>query len=272
MTVRFCTWNIWLHHGPWEDRHGAITTALHHIDADIIALQEVYNPVPGSGPTVTQLAESLGRELVIGPSPDGFEAPVRNALLSRWPIIKTESLLLVSDIEHRYRSVLMATIDAPDGPISVFTTHLEHRYELGSIRQAQLEELVGFIDERWPEKSAFPPVLLGDLNAVPDSDEVRRLTGKSTPFHNRVFLDAWNAASPGDLGITWDAANPYLADLFPQWPNRRLDYILIGYPSDKPQGRVANIELAGTEPIDGVMPSDHYALVADLYTASDKSA
>ncbi len=267
MTVRLCTWNIWLNHGPWEDRYQAISRALATINADVIAFQEVYDPPEGS--RIHDIAADLELEVVMGPPPKGFDAPVRNALLSRWPVLETDSLLLASDNDKKFRSVVMARIDAPDGPISVFTTHLEHRYHRGDLRLRQLEEIVAFIDSHWPDEDEFPPILLGDLNAVPDSDELRRVTGKSTPFGERVFLDAWNAAPHGELGITWDASNPYLAEVFPQWPNRRLDYILVGYPSNKPLGRVANIELAGNEPVDGVMPSDHFALVADLYTASD---
>ncbi len=272
MTIRLCTWNVWLNHGPWRERHEAIEATLAGLAPDGVALQEVYDPVDRSGSPLVAIAENLGYELIMGPPPAGFEAPVRNAIMSRLPVTDTDAMLLTDRHEHRYRSVVTATLDHADGPVQVFTTHLEHRYHLGSLRQEQLQEIVGFMADRWPEKDAFPPVLMGDLNAVPDSDEVRRLTGRADPYdagnnRRRIFLDAWDVAAPGSDGVTWDSANPYLE--YPQWPNRRLDYILIGYPSEKPLGRVANIELAGTEPVDGVTPSDHYAVVADLYTAAD---
>jgi endonuclease/exonuclease/phosphatase family metal-dependent hydrolase len=46
-------------------------------------------------------------------------------------------------------------------------------------------------------------------------------------------------------------------------PDSRIDYILTG-PHRQGRGRVRSVELAGTAPVDGVWPSDHFAVVADL--------
>jgi len=41
--VRVLTWNIWWRFGPWQRRQPAISSTLAQIDADIIALQEVWS-------------------------------------------------------------------------------------------------------------------------------------------------------------------------------------------------------------------------------------
>jgi endonuclease/exonuclease/phosphatase family metal-dependent hydrolase len=105
-------------------------------------------------------------------------------------------------------------------------------------------------------------VLCGDFNAVPTADEIRLLTGESPPpLQGLVFNDAWAAVGAGP-GYTWDATNPHLADAY--WPRRRLDYVFVSWPRPKPIGNPVAATLIGTEPVDGVVPSDHYGLQVDL--------
>ena len=113
------------------------------------------------------------------------------------------------------------------------------------------------------EPPASPPTILaGDFNAVPDSDEIRRLTGLSTPYRpGRVFTDAWAAVGDGP-GHTWTRDNPHAGDAL--WPRRRLDYVFVSYPRAKPLANPVAAWLAGVDPIDGVVPSDHYAVVVEL--------
>jgi len=47
-------------------------------------------------------------------------------------------------------------------------------------------------------------------------------------------------------------------------PDRRIDYLLVGRPRRAGAGHVVRCSLAGTEAIKGVVPSDHYGVVADL--------
>ncbi len=109
----------------------------------------------------------------------------------------------------------------------------------------------------------FPPVLCGDFNAVPDSDEVRMLTGRAAgPVDGLVFHDAWEVAGDGGPGTTWSNANPYAAlDLE---PDRRIDYVFAGWPKAGGAGHVTSCRVVGTEPVDGVVPSDHYGVLAEL--------
>jgi exonuclease III len=77
-----------------------------------------------------------------------------------------------------------------------------------------------------------------------------------------VLVDSWRYADPGDPGFTWDHRNGYQADS--RIPDSRIDYILAGLPRQG-RGKVRSVGLAGNAPVDGVWPSDHFAVVADLH-------
>jgi len=146
--------------------------------------------------------------------------------------------------------------------LPTFTTHLEHRYDQSATRQDQLAQASLFIEDH--ARGKFPPVLTGDLNAVHDSDEIRKLTGRSTPYvAGRIWTDAWEQCGDGP-GLTWSNENPYLNNS--AWPNRRLDYVLVGWPrEDRPKGNPLRAQLFGTSEIGGVMPSDHFGVVVSLH-------
>jgi endonuclease/exonuclease/phosphatase family metal-dependent hydrolase len=107
-------------------------------------------------------------------------------------------------------------------------------------------------------------VVTGDFNAEPCSDELRLLGGllADPAVPGLVLLDSWRYADPGDPGFSWDLRNPYQDDSL--IPSSRIDYILVGLPWEG-RGRVESVRLAGTGPVDGVWPSDHFAVVADLH-------
>ena len=111
---------------------------------------------------------------------------------------------------------------------------------------------------------AYPPVVTGDLNAEPGSDELRLLGGLLTApaVPGLVLVDAWRYADPGDPGFTWDHRNGYQAGTV--LPDSRIDYILVRPAPAGPAARSSRSGLGGTAPVDGVWPSDHFAVVADL--------
>ena len=78
--------------------------------------------------------------------------------------------------------------------------------------------------------TGLPPVVTGDLNAVPESDEVRLLEGFLTEpaVPDLLLVDAWRYAEPSDRGITWSRANPHAAKTGE--PDARIDYVLVGTP------------------------------------------
>ena len=260
------TWNVWWRFGPWELRQPAIIATLKAERADVICLQEVWASDSGDDQAAT-LAAAIGFHYARTPTPfwEGFS--FGNAVLSRWPILDAQTIPLPDATgKASHRSVLLATVDAPLGPLQIVSTHLEYRFGRSATREVQTRALARIVAEsRSDPETSFPVVIGGDFNALPDSNEMRHLFGVSAPeFENLIFHDAWALAGDGTPGHSWSATNPHLADA--TWPNRRLDYILVSWPRPKAVGTPVASWTSGHVPINGVVASDHFAVVADLRT------
>jgi endonuclease/exonuclease/phosphatase family metal-dependent hydrolase len=193
--LRVLSWNLWHQFGPWEARRPAIAATVARLEADVICLQEVWADTEVE--FAAELAEGLGFHQVYGSRLDFDGVRFGNAVLSRWPITTSEVLALPSRVDtEEMRTCLRADIDGPRGPLQVFCTHLNWRFDQSGVRQDQVRSICTFIDRSKPDGGrAFPPILCGDLNADPASDEIRMLTGRSDPpVPKLVFHDAWEVA------------------------------------------------------------------------------
>jgi len=259
------TWNLWWRFGPWESRQPAIVRTLARLAPDVVCLQEVWAEREGRR-QADQLAAALGGYYVAEAAGLGFDlAPqsLGNAILSRWPIRAQEARPLPApEGLDELRVVLRAEIDGPRGAFDVYVTHLNWRLDQSHVRQAQVRAICEFVAEAKDDRS-YPPLLCGDFNAEPGAEEIRMVTGLTTaPVPKLVFLDAWQAGGDGGPGHTWNNANPFAA--VDCEPNRRIDYVFVGYPRDRGAGQVVAARVEATDPVDGVHPSDHYALYAEL--------
>jgi endonuclease/exonuclease/phosphatase family metal-dependent hydrolase len=259
------SWNLWWRYGPWEQRQQAIAATLAEVQPDLCGFQEVWG---GPGETLAiDLAGRLGMHWCWAEAgkvrdDDGTELFIGNAILSRWPIAAQAAGALPVTASDENRVAVHARIDAPGGALPMFTTHLTWGLGRSALRVAQVRALARFVEEH-SAGCAYPPVVTGDFNAEPGSDELRLLGGllADPAVPGLVLLDSWRYAEPGDPGFTWDLRNPYQDDSV--IPDSRIDYILVGLPWQG-RGRVESVRLAGTGPVDGVWPSDHFAVVADL--------
>lgn len=260
-SLRVATWNLWWRHGDVAERAPAILEAIRAVDPDIIGLQEVCSLDPDQP---QWLRDELGIEVVAAPGGEDDRFTITNAIASRWPIVASDWRYLDVGDMPKHRTVLWAQVDGPAGPIDVYTAHLSHGFDQSALRQRQLGEIATWVaEQRRADGSGFPPILLGDLNAVPDSDEIRQLTGRAAPpVPGLVFSDAWELAGRGD-GVTYSESNPYVDES--AWPERRLDYVLVGWPRRRPSGNPLSARLFGVEPHRGVVGSDHYGVVVDLH-------
>lgn len=258
MTIRLATWNLWWRFGDFEARQPAIDQTLQNLDADVIGVQESW---PGQ---VERIAELLGYHWTwSGNRPkDKPDSGMGNGILSRWPIAFEDHVFLDDGKGRKYRTILGASIETPAGRLPFFATHLNFSYDESAVRMAQLHEASEFVESL--SAGELPPVIAADLNAVPDSDEVRKLTGRSAPYMpGRIWTDTWEQLGDGP-GLTWTTESPYINNS--AWPNRRLDYLMIGWPREnRPVGNPVSVELFGKEPIDGVIPSDHWGVTAEMH-------
>ncbi len=258
--LKVLTWNIWWRYGPWQARHPAIVETLKQLDCDIIALQEVWQDETTN--MAAELAAELGYHHVFYSSMERENLGFGNAILSRWPIVQDEMTMLYGAEENgEGRLAIFAEIEGPRGSIPFFATHLNWRFEHSHIRQRQVADIARFVDAR--SSFSFPPIIGGDFNADPASEELRMLTGlTSCPVEGLAFHDAWIASCNEGSGATWDNANPYAAEVME--PNRRIDYILTGCPQTRGCGHVVSCEVVAKDPVNGVYPSDHYGVLAEL--------
>lgn len=270
--LRAVTLNIWNRQGPWERRLPLIRDQLAALDADVIGLQEVLG-FPGQPDQAQVIADGLGWNVHYSVAWEiGGGLTYGNAILSRHPLVDTQTLPLPSPPGVDTRSVCFARLDVPGGPYPIFTTHLTYQLHLGHARCAQVRALTDHVARLAPTHTP-PPILLGDFNADPDADEMRFLRGLTPLGGTSVyFADAWDATAgrePGaGPGYTYDRRNPYA--LRSREPSRRIDYIFVRGPDRDLRGEPLAARLALDQPTDGVWPSDHFAVVADLQVGKQK--
>lgn len=262
--MRVLTWNLWWRFGPWEQRQGAIAHVLGEEQPDIVCLQEVW--ADDERDQAQELAAGLGCTAVRteGVQMDGVS--FGNAVLSRWPIVSSSQVALPrADGSDGHRRALVAVLDTPWGAWPVISTHLDYRFDDSAVRERQAAALLELIASVRGDPERDPPVIIGgDFNAVPDSDEIRMLTGRRvSPVRNLVLSDAWEHVGEG-AGHTWRHDNPYQSGT--AWPNRRLDYVFVSWPRPRRTGHPLRVWRAGETAVDGVVASDHSAVVADLAT------
>jgi endonuclease/exonuclease/phosphatase family metal-dependent hydrolase len=260
--IRVVTFNIWNRSGPWEERFGSLKTTLARLSPDLVGLQEVI--VTEHGDKLDQgkaIAEALGYDYVYGSS-HGEGYSFGNAILSRWPILRHTVFRLPGGGESEPRTLLFAETEAPFGKIPFFCTHLAWRLDEGHIRQAQVVEIANHIGVLCP-RGSMPPILVGDFNAEPDSDEIRFLRGQTTLGRKSsvYFADAFRVAGDGSPGVTFSKKNPYAEPL--REPERRIDYIFVR-PDDQHRGEPTNARVCFDEPEGGVFASDHFGVTATL--------
>ncbi|MFC3040715.1 endonuclease/exonuclease/phosphatase family protein [Virgibacillus xinjiangensis] len=205
--VKVMSYNM--HHAVGEDNRldlERIAEVIEDADADIIGLQEVDHHWSARSDFKDQaklLADRLdmfytyAANLDVEPAEEG--EPRRQygtAILSKYPILTSENYPLTRLGNTEQRGLLEAVINVKGNHVHVFNTHLALTPEE---RELQIQEVVDIA-----EQSKGPQVIMGDLNAIPESDEM-------VPMYAH-YKDAFSGQ---DDAYTYSAANP----------TKRIDYI-----------------------------------------------
>jgi endonuclease/exonuclease/phosphatase family metal-dependent hydrolase len=283
--LRFVTLNLWGENGPWEARLAQVGAELDRLSPDVVALQEVRE-VPGRVPNqAAALAGPRGWHHVFSPSTAWGGGHEGLALMSRFPIGAHDWRPLPHSTETEGRIVLTARIDTEFGAIWAHTTHLSYRENEGLKREEQVQVVDDVVTAHGRDSphNDSPHVVMGDFNTVPESDEIRWLTGLCTLGGRRVaYQDAWAVAHPAEPGCTWTHQNPYTERMFWLRRDRRLDYIFVTSVRRDRRGTILEADVAFNKPeapaVDepGVVPggeqlyaSDHFGVVADVQFLSE---
>jgi endonuclease/exonuclease/phosphatase family metal-dependent hydrolase len=282
--LRVLTLNIWHREAPWERRREIIRQGIAELAPDLIGLQEVLEMNVGGTRTsqAQELLEGSAYKHVFGCAQEmvpGLE--FGNALLSRHPIVESEVIPLPGAESGETRCLLYAKVATPFGDVPVFVTHLNWKLHHGAVRIQQLRHIVAAIAQRAPVGKTFPPIFMGDLNAEPDSDEVRWLRGLATLFaptadsqstaqgESVFFADAWAYGGDGSPGFTFDRRNPYAARAHE--PPRRIDYIFVRGPDSQWVGEPLRTRLVFDTPEDGVYASDHFGVYSEISAGKSRA-
>ena len=154
--LRVLSWNLWWRYGPWEQRHAAIEATIRALDPDVVALQEVWDD--GSANQAALLGDALGYHHVYAATLDRDGVRFGNAVLSRWPLAGHEwRPLPAPDTLDEMRTVLRADVDGPRGPIQLFCTHLNWRFDQSEVRQDQVRAIARFVKELQAAPPPPPP-------------------------------------------------------------------------------------------------------------------
>lgn len=275
MSLRVLTLNCWNVSEPLEARLALIRDEIARLAPDVVGLQEIVVRRDGFDEAAAILA-GLGYDYVFGASfrwndagqyldRDAEGDAFGNAIGARWPIAETCVETLPSLDGDDRRSVLATIVDTPAGRLPFVTTHLEWRFDTGIVRERQVLAVATLLDE-WRARGTLPPILCGDLNADPDSTEIRFLKGLASLDGRSTYLqDAWAIAGDGTPGFTWDNRNRFTALMYE--PNRRLDYVLVGLPDRDGRGWIESARVVLDAPREGVFPSDHFGLLVEVRIA-----
>ena len=255
-TFRVATLNIWNRFGPWEERAVAIHAQLKMLSPDVIGMQEVLRYQEFDQAAI--VGKGLGYHVAFGEASENHGFPVGNAILSKWPIVRSEMIPLPSGGSDETRSAIFAELDTPFGKVPVFCTHLNWKLHHGHVRQLQVKALAEAVSSRAPI-GVFPPIVMGDFNAEPDSDEIRFMRGLTGLGGKCVyFADAFGSAGDGTPGHTFSKRNPFAEHM--REPERRIDYIFVRGPDDSQRGEPTDAKVCFDQPSDGVFPTDHFGV------------
>ncbi len=157
-------------------------------DLDIVALQECdwatnrsRTPHQHGVKFMNDLAYHSGLFGIYGKSINFSGGYYGIGILSKYPILRYERVLLPNDGKTEQRSMLIADIELPGGKVITFVnTHLE-------VKTAQMRiQQVKFI-QKYLKKYKNPIILAGDMNAIPDTKEMEMLRKNWKDVTNKAF-------------------------------------------------------------------------------------
>ena len=262
--MRVITQNLLGHHMDWPRRLPAVASMFRRLDPDVVTLQETV-ATDGYDQAIEALGD--GYHLTHHPlrEPDGSGITIA----SRWPIGTVRELDLqvgprtadfpasaqIADIHWPHSDVPLLLVNHKPS----WATNLE--YERG--RQAVLT--AGYIEEL-VERSGQHVVLAGDMDAVPEADSIRFWRGLHALDGTSVsYRDAWELTHGAGPGPTFaPSTTPIMEDHWQTDLDRRIDYVFVRCGRAGPSLRVTNACRTFEGPLDGVWPSDHFGVVADL--------
>jgi endonuclease/exonuclease/phosphatase family metal-dependent hydrolase len=268
----------------WPERRVEIVAWLEQLEADVVCLEEIHesSTTDNTAGWIADQMPAVGWHRYFGGAPfdpsflDDPTLRFGSAVLSRWPIDDGEHVLLplAPGAHPGTAGVPWELVRVRTAGLDVFACHLAAAPQDGRHRQVQVRAIDDHIRAVRGSRDALafgrrrrgmPPILCGDFNAEPDSDEIRFLSSlTSIDGRTTFYQDAWRVAGDGP-GHTQDWRTNRIASAL-NIHRKRIDYVFVGDPflREGSAGRVLHAALAFHEPLTGVLASDHAGLVVDI--------
>ena len=212
------------------------------LDLDLIACQEVFQASEGTYSTVKYLADSLRIEPIWFPSrwkereieSKRFNSYSGLCIFTRHEPIEVHTLHLPSDPRDGERTAQLVVFKLNYHKIALVNTHLTHLENAQILRSRQLQTIIMRLKE-FEDLDGY--LLCGDLNSVPSSPLIQFLQ-ETLPTMENVF------------------SAPYPAT---HLSGKAIDYI---FYSPNKSLRLLDARIVMNQPVKGVLPSDHYGVLA----------
>ncbi len=250
--MRLVSLNTWKSEGDYPRRVRAMAEGLSALSADVIALQEDLRTSDGLTHTALALGQALSMHLSwvparCKPRRVGAAQTLSTsglAVLSRRPVLEQRMLALPQDARDGERVAQCVRLPDAAGERWLVNLHLSHLPDRADLRREQLQAVLQAMDDLARE---LPVVLCGDFNAGPGDPELARFLEPGGPL-----VDAF----AGRQKVTHRSASGRAFNL---------DHIFLRTRGAKPPLEMGGARVVLDRPdAHGVMPSDHFAVCADL--------
>lgn len=244
--MKILTLNTWQERGSWKERWEVILQGLADSRPTMVCFQELFN-----AQWAGHVQKQTGYASLLFPEEPSGLVVYSDLPVASWGVCT----LTPSPLEDYGRYALWAKIRAGQHTFHLFNTHLSWQLEDGASRRRQLEELLALIASKASDGES---ILVGDLNAPPDSPEIRWFLKEGE------FRDLFHELHPGVPGFTWDNRNVYAGAAHHKMPDRRIDQVLVR-GSGPVAKHLVSCDLVFTKPRgDGVWASDHFGVLAEF--------
>jgi endonuclease/exonuclease/phosphatase family metal-dependent hydrolase len=256
--LKIVTFNL---HGwelDWPARQTMIVEELSKIQPDVVGLQEVLETPGRNG--VDNSAKTLAKRLSIATGYNYHYVFVQThfawgrydegiAILTRHLILDSDVRFLPATIFQR--KALWARILTPEGIIHFVTTHLDHLPQDEPNREAQVNAIKKFVEEKNSLQHATT-VVCGDFNATPAAPSIQHLTQKDNL--GIQYIDTWTSANPNLPGYTVPS----------DAPSQRIDYIFVKAEGAPPAFTASQV--LHQPNANNLYPSDHIGVMTTFST------
>ena len=256
-TFTVCTLNTWKCDGRYRDRLELMTAEACRLRPDILLLQEAF-AAPSLGlDTAAHLARALGYGFAVAPArakPRLFEGAAVDsvsglAVLSRGDIRSSRTVPLSDDARDGERISQVVELVLDGLRLLLVNMHLVYLPDCDDLRRVEMEETFAALP---PLDDYDAAILAGDFNCAPDSAPIRWLLEES----GLRIADACAAAGADFITREQGSTRPAM----------RMDDIFLLETGKESRFRVDRVErvFQTPDPTLGILPSDHYGVLATL--------